>query len=147
MASEDGPARTLRTLWAAVCLAGAAALGVFGALAATATSPPLAEHADLVFYATAAVGMAGLAAGFGLLRAMETRLNRAGSDAEAGAALRTYGLMALAAVEGSAVAAGVGALLSGDLLPLAFGAPLFAFAWLTWPSDGRVAHWLALRRR
>ena len=147
MAAADALARTLRTLWGAVCAAGAVALFVFVGLLVAGTPAPLAEHADLVFYATAVAGMAGLAAGFALLHTMEERLARAGSDAEASAALRTHGLLALAAVEVTAVVAGLGAVLSGDPMPLAFGAPLFAFAWLTWPTDERVAHWLALRRR
>lgn len=140
-------ARTLRFLWAAICAGGALVLVVFGGLVVAGHGGSLGEHAEAAFYATALVGMAGLVGAFALLRLMERRLLDAGSDAEAEGLVQSFGVAALAAVEGVAVASGVAAFLTGDLLPLAFGAPLFAFTWLTWPSDARVAHWLALRQR
>ena len=122
-------------------------LAVFGGLVVSGSGGSLGEHGEAAFYTVALVGLVGLIGAFALLRRMEGRLLQAGSDAEAESVVQSYGVAALAAVEGVAVAGGVAAFLSGDLLPLAFGAPLFAFAWLTWPSDARVAHWLALRQR
>ena len=140
-------ARALRVQWGGVTLGGAAVLAVFGGLVASGAGGALAEHAEVAFYLAAAVSMAGLAAAFAFVRTLETKLRGAGSDAEAGAVVRTNGILALALVNATAVVAGVAAFLTGDPMPLAFGLPLFAFAGLTWPSDGRVAHWLALRER
>ncbi len=140
-------ARTLRILWAAICMGGGLALAVFGGLVTTGGGGSLADHAEGAFYVAAFVALGGLLGAFALLRLMESRLLRAGSEAEAESLVQSYGLAALAVLDGVAVASGVAAFLTGDLLPLAFGAPLFAFAWLTWPSDERVARWRALRQR
>jgi hypothetical protein len=58
-------------------------------------------------------------------------------------AIRTGTITSLAVMEAGAILAGVMALLSGTLSPLAFVVPFFAFAWLFFPSDTRVAYWLA----
>ena len=138
-------ARPLRVVWLAVCAGGALAMGVMGGIATAAGRAPMPEHAEGAFYAVALVSVASLAGALALVRAMEGRLARAGSDAEAQRALMGYGVAALAAAEVPAVAGALAAVLTGDLLALAFGVPLFAFAWLTWPSDGRVGYWLSLR--
>lgn len=140
-------AQPLRIVWAAVCGGAALALGVMGWLAVRTEGPALPEHADLAFYAVALLGVVALAGAFWLVQRMEVRLLAAGSDAEAEAALRSFGAAALAAAEVPALAGAVASLLTGDLLPLAFGAPLFAFAALLWPSDDRVGRWLSLRHR
>ena len=137
-------ARTLRILWAAICVGGAVVLVVMGGLATTAGTA-LPELAQEAFYLVALASLGGLGAALFLVRTMEGRLIQAGSDAEAQAIIRSMGVSALALVDATAVAAGVAAFLTGDLLVLAFGFPLFAFAWMTWPSDGRVARWLAMR--
>ncbi len=139
-------ARPLRILWLAVCASGALGMLALGALAVT-SEPPLPDAAEGAFYATALLSAAATVGAFALARAMEGRLLRTGSDAEAAGTVRTFGGAALAVAEVPALAGAVAAFLTGDLLPLAFGVPLFAFAWLTWPSDGRVAYWLALRAR
>ncbi len=72
---------------------------------------------------------------------------RAGSDAEAEGTLRTFGVASLAAAEVPALAGATAAFLTGDMMSLAFAVPLFAFAWLTWPSDDRVGMWLSMRAR
>lgn len=118
-----------------------------GWLAMETESPALATHSDTAFYVVALLGVGALAAAFALVRRMENRLLAAGSDAEAEAAVRSYGVAALAVAEVPALAGAVAALLTGSLLPLAFGVPLFAFAALVWPSDDRVAGWLGLRHR
>ena len=138
-------ARPLRIVWLAVCAGAAIAIGVFGTLAASRTAP-MPEHAETAFYVVALITMIGTGVAFALHRAMETRLMRAGSDAEAQGTVRLFGVAALAAAEVPALASAVAAFLTGDLLTLAFVVPLFAFAWLTWPSDDRVMQWLAMRR-
>ncbi len=140
-------AQPLRIVWGAVCTGAALALGVMGWLAVQADAHALAEHAEGAFYAVAFLGLAGTAGAFALVQRMERKLATAGSDAEAEATIRTHGVAALAVAEVPALAGAVAALLTGDLLALAFGVPLFAFAALLWPSDDRVAGWLALRRR
>lgn len=139
-------ARPLRLVWLAVCAGAGLALVVLGGLAVTRPAP-MAEHAEAAFYTVALLSAVGTAAAFALAQRMETRLIEAGSDAEAERAVRSFGVAALAAAEVPALAGGLAAFLTGDLMPLAFGVPLFAFAWLTWPSDGRVAYWLNLHRR
>ena len=138
-------ARSLRVVWLAVCAGAGVALGVMGALAVGARRPPMPEHAQAAFYTVAGLSVISLAGAFWLARRMEERLLRAGSDAHAERVVRGYGVAALAAAEVPVLAGALAALLTGDLLALAFGAPLFAFAWLTWPSDGRVGYWLSLR--
>ena len=140
-------ARPLRVVWAAVCAGAALAVGVMGGLAVRAERHPLGDHAEGAFYAVALVGVAATAGAFALVHRMERRLVHAGSDAEAEALIRSYGVAALAAAEVPALAGATAAVLTGDLLPLAFGAPLAAFAALVWPSDARVAGWLAMRER
>ena len=139
-------AQPLRIVWAAVCGGAALALAVMGWLATQTEAHALAEHAEAGFYIVALLGVGTLAAAFALVRRMEIRLMEAGSDAEAEAAIRSHGIAALAIAEVPALAGAVVALLTGDLLALAFGVPLFAFAALVWPSDDRVAGWLALRQ-
>lgn len=140
-------ARPLQALWGALCAGGLAALGVLTALAVSQPDPPMADWADAAFYACAVYGVVALAVAFWLLRRMESRLSAAPSDAAALAVVRTHGVAAMAAVESSAVLAGVVAFLTGNLLALAFGVPLVAFTALTWPSPRRVAGWLALGGR
>ena len=144
---DDAPllARPLRIIWLAVCASAAIALGVMGGLAVQAGQHALAEHAEGAFYVVALIGTAGTVGAFALLQRMERRLLRAASDAEAERAIQLNGVAALAAAEVPALAAATAAILTGDLLVLAFGVPLFAFAALTWPSDDRVRGWLALR--
>jgi len=137
----------LRIVWLAVLGGAVAALAVMTWLSAVRTVPaPLAERAEGAFYVVALIGVVGTAAAFALVHRMEGRLRQAGSAAEAERAVRWHGVAALAAAEVPALAAAVAVFLTGDLLALAFAAPLFAFAALLWPSDDRVAGWLAARR-
>ena len=105
------------------------------------------EAAEVAFYGVAVLSMIATAGAFWLQRRMERRLLDAPSDADAEATVRALGVASLAAAEIPTLAAGVAAFLTGDLLVLALGATLFGFAWLTWPSDGRVGYWLTLRHR
>lgn len=144
----DAPtiARPLRVVWGAVCASAALVLVVVGGFGASRAAP-MPEAAEVAFYTAALLSVVATAGAFALQRAMETRLLRAGSEAEAEAALRTYGVASLAAAEVPALVAAVAAFLTGDAFVLALGATVFAFAWLTWPSDGRVGYWLSLRHR
>lgn len=146
---DDAPpfARTLRILWLGICGGALGIMVVLGWLAATSGDAPLAESRDLVFYGVALATVGATVGAFALFRRMETRLLQAGSDAEAAGLVRSFGIPALATAEVPAILGAVGAFLSGELLTLAFGATLFAFAWLTWPSDDRVGYWLSLRQR
>ena len=138
-------ARLLRTIWLAVCGGAVAILAVMGGLAVTSGEPPLADARDGVFYGVALLAVGMTAGAFALFRSMEGRLLRAGSEAEARQTVQSLGVAALATAEVPAILGAVGAFLTGELLTLAFGLTLFAFAWLTWPSDDRVRQWLSLR--
>ena len=136
----------LRALWGALTAGGLAAAAVLTALSQT-QPPPQPQLADAAFYACAVYGVVALGVAFWLLRRMEARLLEAPTDASALATVRGTGVAALAAVESSAVLAGMAVFLTGNLLALAFAAPLAAFSWLTWPTEVRVASWIALRDR
>ena len=137
-------ARPLRLIWLAVC-GGAVALTVALAGLAATQPPPMPERAQAFFYGLALLSAVALAGAFWVMSRLEERLPHAGSDAEAERLLRTSGVAALAAAEVPTLGAAVATFLTGDLLTLALGVPLFLFAALTWPSDGRVGYWLALR--
>ena len=138
-------AQRLRILWLAVCAGGTLILVIMGGLAASGeVEPTLADNAEGVFYAVAFLSIGALGMALFLIRTMESRLLQATSVAEAKQTVQTLGLAALATVDATAVGAAVAAFLTGDLLVLAFGVPLFSFAALTWPSDARVMHWLSL---
>lgn len=147
MTDPAAAARPLQALWGALCAGGLASLVVLTGLAVSEPDPAMADRADAAFYACAVYGVVALAVAFWLLRRMEARLVDAPSDAAALATARGYGVAAMAAVESSAVLAGLVAFLTGNLLAVAFGVPLVAFTALTWPSADRVAGWLALRGR
>ena len=146
MTDPAAAARPLQALWGAVCAGGLSALVVLTVLAASQPAPAMADRADAAFYACAVYGVVALAFAFWLLRRMESRIVLAPSDAAALAVVRGHGVAALAAVESSAVVAGLAAFLTGNLLAVAFGVPLLAFTALTWPSAGRIAGWISLRR-
>ena len=100
---------------------------VTGALVATSTvEPTFADQAQSAFYLVALLSIGGLGLGLFLIRTMEGRLIQAESDAEAQGFIQGLGIPALAAVDATAVLAGVGALLTGDLLVLAFGRGRFS---------------------
>lgn len=137
-------AQRLRILWISICMGGALILAVMGWMAASGQGGTLADSAETVFYLVAFLSISALGAALFLIRTMESRLLQTTSEAEAKGTIQSLGLAALAAVDASAVGSAVAAFLTGDLLVLAFGVPLFAFAALTWPSDGRVTRWLEM---
>ncbi|GAB5535431.1 MAG: hypothetical protein Rubg2KO_16800 [Rubricoccaceae bacterium] len=137
-------AQRLRILWLSICAGGALILVIMGWMAASGQGGTLADSAETVFYLIALLSIGALGMALFLIRTMETRLHQAASEAEGKGTIQSLGLAALAAVDASAVGSAVAAFLTGDLLILAFGAPLFAFAALTWPSDGRVTRWLEM---
>ena len=139
-------ARPLRALWGALTAGGLTALVALTTLG-TVQSPPAPSLADTAFYVCAVYGVVALGVAFALLRRTQDRASEAQSDAAAIATIRGHGAAALAAVESSAVLAGAVVFLTGNVLAVAFGIPLVAFAAITWPTEERVAGWLALRRR
>ena len=146
MTDPVAAARPLRALWGALTAGGLTALAALTALGIV-QSPPSPNLADQAFYVCAIYGVVALGAAFALLRRMQTRVANTPSDAAAVATIRGHGVAALAAVESSAVLAGAVVFLTGNVLAVAFGIPLVAFAAITWPTEERVAGWLALRRR
>ena len=137
-------ARTLRALWLGMAGSAAVLVVVCGWLA-TEEPASMPEHADAAFYLVALLSAVGTAGAFAVHRAMEARLFRAGTEAEAASTLQTYGVLALAVAEVPAIAAAAAAFLTGETLALSLAVPFFAFLALTWPSDARVAGWLSLR--
>ncbi len=121
------------------------ALAVLSVLGATQAEHALAGRADAAFYACALYSVAALAVAFWLVGRMERQAAAAPSEGAALAVVRTHGVAAMAAVESSAVLAGLAVFLTGNVMAVAFGVPLLAFAWLTWPTDARVAGWLGRR--
>ena len=146
MTDTAAAARPLRALWGALTAGGLTALVALTALGIV-QSPPAPSLADTAFYVCAVYGVVALGVAFALLRRMQDRASEAPSDAAAIATIRGHGAAALAAVESSAVLAGAVVFLTGNVLAVAFGIPLVAFAAITWPTEERVAGWLALRRR
>ena len=137
-------ARPLRWIWLAVC-GGAMALMAALAGLAVAQPPPMPEYAEPFFYGLALLSAVALAGAFWVISQLEERLPHAGSEAEAERFIRTSGIVALASANVPTLVAAVATFLTGDVLTLALGVPLFLFAALTWPSDGRVGYWLSLR--
>ncbi|MEM0962778.1 MAG: hypothetical protein AAGK21_09615 [Bacteroidota bacterium] len=136
-------ARVLRLVWLAVTSGATLVMGVLGYLAASG-EPPQPDLASTLFYGVAVLSMVATAVAFWLIRQMETRLLNAGSNANARGIVQGFGIAALAAAETPAILGAIAAYLTGDLLALAFGVTMYAFAALTWPSDGRVAYWLGM---
>ncbi|MEO0557841.1 MAG: hypothetical protein AAF170_06630 [Bacteroidota bacterium] len=137
-------AQRLRILWISICMGGALILAIMGWMAASGQGGTLSDSAETVFYLVAVLSIGALGAALFLIRTMESRLLQTTSEAEAKGTIQSLGLAALATVDASAVGSAVAAFFTGDLLVLAFGMPLFAFAALTWPSDGRVLRWLEM---
>ncbi len=135
-------ARSLRTLWTAIGVGGLMALTILVVLSVTGGSPALPERADDAFYLCAIYSALALAAAFFLLSRIPARVDAAPSEAAANAAIRTFGVAALAAAESSAILAGAAVFITGNVLVAAFGVPFLAFVALTWPTDARVAAWL-----
>lgn len=99
---------------------------------------------DLAFYIAAGASVLSIVVGFGVQRRLTDTVLPATSDyAAASHAIRTHTIMSLAAMEAGALAGGLMGLLSGQLSPLAFVVPFFAFVWLFFPTDSRMTYWLA----
>jgi hypothetical protein len=147
MNAADPFAQQLRVLWAAIAGGAALLLAVMSALVATGQGATMPDWAEAAFYLVALGSVLGLSAAFVVLRRMEATLFTVGSDDAARNTIRLHGILALALAEAPTLAAGVAAFVTGELLILALGLPLFGLVWLTWPSDGRVAAWMDLRNR
>lgn len=127
--------RQMRLLWGAI-VAGAAMLIVVVPAVGT-DGPPAPDLADGVFYGVAVLSLLGTGFAFWVLRRLEDGEATGRPDR-----VRMLGVGALAAAEVPALAAAVGAFVTGNALALAFAVPFLAFAALTWPTEERVARWL-----
>lgn len=141
--SRPASPSTLRLLWGAIGVGGVLVALVLAT--AGPSRPAVPQHADAAFYLVALLSAAATGAAFALLRRLEVRLPAARGETEARALVQTHGVLALAVAETPAVIAGVAVFLTGNTLALAFLVPFVAFVALTWPSDARVARWLAKR--
>lgn len=124
--------RTLPVLWGAIGAGGTMAATVLALL--HSDPPPMADQADAAFYGVALLSVLLTGVGFALIR----RLDEGGASPER---IRTLGLGALAVTEIPAIASGLAAFLTGNMLALAFVVPFLAFVALTWPTPERVARW------
>ena len=138
--------RVLAVVWLAVTMGVVLLVAVMSYLVSTGVAGGM-EDGALLFYLNAAISAGAIAGAFAVQRGLEARLPRTGSYAEAAALIRTRAILSAAVMEGSAFFAGVAAFLTGELINLAFVVPFFAFVLLFFPSEGRYAYWLALRRR
>lgn len=131
--------RALQVIWIAVVAGALIAVGVLWWLAGQSETPPMAEMADTLFLINAGVSIAAIVGGFTVQRRLPQQA--AAADTETGAMnrVRTFSILALAVMEGSALVAGVMAFLTGNALNLAFVVPFLAFAALFFPSDDRIA--------
>lgn len=127
--------RQLRTLWGAVLAGGALVLAIMGWLAVTG-DPSAPELAQPAFFGVAVLSLGGLVAALALMRTLED------AEARSPVEVQQRALFAIAALDATVVLAGVAAVLTGEVLALAFGVPLFGFAAIFWPTEARVARWL-----
>jgi hypothetical protein len=98
---------------------------------------------DLAVYLAAGASVLSILGGFGFQRRLSDTVLPVASDyAAASHAIRTHTIISLAAMEAGALAGGLMGLLSGQLAPLAFVVPFFAFVWLFFPSESRYRYWL-----
>jgi hypothetical protein len=138
--------RTLSLIWLAVTTGVVLLTAVMAYLVATGVGGGM-EARELLFYLNAGLNVAAIAGAFAVQRGLEARLPSAGSYAEAAALIRLRAIVSIAVMEASAFFAAVAALLTGELVNLAFVVPFFAFAFLFFPGEGRYAYWLACWRR
>lgn len=132
MTPSSDLSRTLPLLWGAIGAGGTLAAVV---LAAVRPDPPaMPELADAAFYGTALVSAALTALALWLIRGLD-------DGPQPDAAIRTRGVLALAAAEASAVLAGLAAFVTGNVLALAFVVPFLGVVALTWPTPDRIARW------
>ncbi|MEM8557395.1 MAG: hypothetical protein AAGG50_06170 [Bacteroidota bacterium] len=131
--------RALQVIWLAIVAGALLAVGVLWWLASQAEAPPMAEGGDRLFFINAAVNIGAIVAGFTLQRMLPVRVAAAETETGAMNQVRTFGLLSIAVMEGSALLAGVAAFLTGNALNLAFVVPFLAFAALFFPSNDRIA--------
>lgn len=124
--------RTLRTLWGAIAAGGGVILAAMGGLAVT-QPPSLPDAGQAAFFGVAVLSLAGLAGALAIMRTLENRETRTPAEVMQ---------RALVAVDATVIVAAVAAFLTGDVLALAFGVPLFGFVAVFWPTEARVERWL-----
>jgi uncharacterized membrane protein YiaA len=143
----DADVRTLQIVWGALIAGVALATAVMGGLAFASQDAALAEDAETFFLINAAVSILAVIGAFAVQRRMVDRLPAQGTRAELIATVRTSGVLSLALLEGSALLACIAALLTGELINLAFVVPFFAFAVLFFPTAARLDALFDVARR
>lgn len=139
--------RTLQIVWSAVIGGVVLATGVMGGFVLTGSGRMMAEHAATLFYLDAGLNMVAIVAAFAVQRRLMDRLPTLASYDEVVAAIRTSGVLSLALLELSALAACVVAFLTGELVNLLFVVPFFGFALVFFPTTPRFEALLELARR
>lgn len=139
----ENPLRLLKFLYPASC-AGVALFSLAVAVVTVMRETPIVLSAATWFYAVALGSLLAIAGGFWTLRRLEQRLPEEKNEAAANETILLNHLLAMGALEASALLAIVATFLTHDLMTLAFVVPFFAFAWLTWPSEEHLAWWHAV---
>jgi hypothetical protein len=136
-------ARTLRMLALTITM-GVVVFTVAFAVLINTGSVDVNLQPDFAFYIAAGASILSIIVGFGVQRRLTDTVLPATSDyAAASHAIRTHTIISLAAMEAGALVGGLMGLLSGQLAPLAFVVPFFAFVWLFFPSEARYQYWQA----
>ena len=128
--------KQIQMLWGALCAGVVVLYATMGWLTVTEPEPAFADAAQPAFFGVAVLSLAGLGLALWVMRGLEDGTEHTPDQVQQRA------IVALAGLEATAFAAAIAAFLTGDLLPLAFGVPMLAFAAVFWPDEARVAHWL-----
>ena len=145
--SPSADLRTIRLIWLAI-IAGVAMMTVaFVGMTTLGVGRGMEDQAALLFYLNAGVSIVAIIAAFTTQRKMMDRLPRLGTYEQVVSAVRLAGIISLAIMEGSALVAGLCAILSGQGVNLLFIVPFFAFAALFFPTEQRFASLLETSER
>ena len=139
--------RTIRMIWIAI-IGGVSLMTVaFVGMTMLGIGRSMEDQGALLFYGNAAVNIVAVLAAFTTQRRMMDRLPNLGTYEQVVSAVRLAGIMSLAIMEGSALVAGLCAILSGQGVNLLFILPFFGFAALFFPTESRFASLLGLAGR
>ena len=139
--------RTIRLIWIAITAGVAMMTAAFAGMTALGMARGMEDHAALLFYLNAGVSIVAIVVAFAIQRKMMARLPRLGTYEQVVSAVRLAGITSLAIMEGSALVAGLCAILSGQGINLLFIVPFFGFAALFFPTEARFASLLRLAGR
>ena len=136
------PLRPLQLVWSAA-IAAVAVLSAVSIYVLLRWQGEAVAARDLIFYLDAGINMAALAGGFRLQQRLAEKVHSLATTEEASLLVRRHSMGAVAVVEGSALFAGVAAMLTGEPIHLAFVVPFFAFVALFFPTSERHRRWVA----